>query len=158
MCPGSPCHGPAPNSGPATEVGVIPFTIDGIDHGLVAAVLGYEHGVGVRSGCFCAHPYIAHLLQPRRGRRRRRGSSRCAHGDKRGVPGMVRISFGCYNDRPTSTGPSHALEQVVVGDFTGRLPSRSRRLVPSGRVRRTDAVLARPMTLYQGVRCGITTS
>ena len=44
------------------KVGVVPFTIDGVDHGLVAAVLGYEHGIGVRSGCFCAQPYVAHLL------------------------------------------------------------------------------------------------
>src|SRR5918996_292270 len=39
-----------------TKVGVIPFTVDGLEHGLVAAVLGYEHGVGVRHGCFCAQP------------------------------------------------------------------------------------------------------
>ena len=44
------------------RVGVVPFTLEGVDHGLVAAVLGYEHGIGVRSGCFCAHPYMAHLL------------------------------------------------------------------------------------------------
>ena len=44
------------------RVGVIPFNVEGVSHGLVAAVLGYEHGIGVRSGCFCAQPYVAHLL------------------------------------------------------------------------------------------------
>ena len=44
------------------RVGVIPFNLDGVPHGLVAAILGYEGGIGVRSGCFCAHPYVVHLL------------------------------------------------------------------------------------------------
>jgi hypothetical protein len=28
----------------------------------IAAILGYGHGIGVRNGCFCAHPYVVHLL------------------------------------------------------------------------------------------------
>jgi selenocysteine lyase/cysteine desulfurase len=43
-------------------VGVIPFNLTGIPHGLVAAILGCEGGIGVRNGCFCAHPYVVHLL------------------------------------------------------------------------------------------------
>ena len=31
-------------------------------HALVAARLSAEHGIGVRHGCFCAHPYIMRLL------------------------------------------------------------------------------------------------
>ena len=58
--PGVRVHGPA---SAADKVGVVPFTVEGIDHGLVAAILGDQHGIGVRNGCFCAHhPYIAHLL------------------------------------------------------------------------------------------------
>jgi selenocysteine lyase/cysteine desulfurase len=60
--PGLTVHGPADSLRPTDRVGVVPFTIAGIDHGLIAAVLGYEHGVAVRNGCFCAHPYIASLL------------------------------------------------------------------------------------------------
>ena len=96
-CPASPSTA-RPRAGPRRKVGVIPFTIDGVDHGLVAAVLGYEHGIGVRSGCFCAHPYIAHLLRLDRAEATA-WVERARHGDKRGAPGMVRISFGCYNDR-----------------------------------------------------------
>ena len=73
--PGLTLHGPAG----ADRVGVIALSVAGRPHALVAAVLADEHGVGVRSGCFCAHPYIAHLLRldrsatcgvgrPRRGR------------------------------------------------------------------------------------------
>ena len=57
--PGLRVHGPDDAS---STIGVVPFTIDGVPHGLVAAILGYEHGIGVRAGCFCAHPYVAHLL------------------------------------------------------------------------------------------------
>ena len=46
----------------ADRVGVVPFEIEGMDHRLVAARLAHEFGVAVRSGCFCAQPYLAHLL------------------------------------------------------------------------------------------------
>ncbi|MGK5113742.1 aminotransferase class V-fold PLP-dependent enzyme [Geodermatophilus sp. CPCC 205506] len=44
--------------------GVVSFTVDGADPGLVAAVLSAEHGVGVRDGRFCAHPLLARLGVP----------------------------------------------------------------------------------------------
>jgi hypothetical protein len=47
------------------KVGVIPFNMTGISHFLVAAILGYEGGIGVRSGCFCAHPYVVHFATRR---------------------------------------------------------------------------------------------
>ncbi len=39
----------------APRVGVVSFTVDGYDPGLVAAYLSAEHGIGVRDGAFCAH-------------------------------------------------------------------------------------------------------
>ena len=51
--------------GPEPEVDTLPlaaFTIDGVPHALVAARLSAEHGIGVRHGCFCAHPYLMRLL------------------------------------------------------------------------------------------------
>jgi selenocysteine lyase/cysteine desulfurase len=41
---------------------VAAFTLDGAPHGLVAARLAHEYGMGVRSGCFCAHPYLIRLF------------------------------------------------------------------------------------------------
>ena len=117
--PGLRIHGPTDTSGPTAKLGVIPFTIDRIDHSLIAAVLGYEHGVGVRSGCFCAHPYIAHLLSLDQ-TAAMAWVDRVRHGDKRGAPGMVRISFGCYNDRHDVDLTVAALEQIVAGDITGK--------------------------------------
>ena len=45
------------------KVSAIPFNLSGVSHFLLASILGYEAGVGVRSGCFCAHPYVVHLLK-----------------------------------------------------------------------------------------------
>ena len=111
-------HGPTDTVGQAAKVGVIPFTVDGLEHGLVAAVLGYEHGIGVRSGCFCAHPYIAHLLDLDHPAAMA-WVDRVRHGDKRGAPGMVRISFGCYNDVCDVDRTIDALEQIIAGDIAG---------------------------------------
>jgi len=44
--------------------GVLSFTVEGADAGLVAAYLSAEHGVGVRDGRFCAHPLLARLGVP----------------------------------------------------------------------------------------------
>jgi len=75
------------------RLGVATFVIEGMHHALVAAALSAEHGVGVRHGCFCAHPYITHLL----------GVSiadahdireRLRRGEHRDIPGAVRASFG----------------------------------------------------------------
>lgn len=44
------------------RVGVVSFTVDGHDPGLVAAVLSAEHGIGVRDGAFCAHIATRRLL------------------------------------------------------------------------------------------------
>jgi cysteine desulfurase / selenocysteine lyase len=97
---------------------VIPFTIEGMDHGLVAAILGYEHGIGVRSGCFCAHPYVAHLLGLDRDAARE-WAQRVRDGDKRDAPGMVRISFGLYNDHTDVDRLLTALRQIGGGRFAG---------------------------------------
>jgi selenocysteine lyase/cysteine desulfurase len=44
------------------RVGVLSFVVDGIDAGLLAAVLSAEHGIGVRDGLFCAHVATRRLL------------------------------------------------------------------------------------------------
>lgn len=45
----------------ADPVGVVSFTVEDHDSGLVAAYLSAEHGVGVRDGRFCAHPLLARV-------------------------------------------------------------------------------------------------
>ncbi|MCK5572982.1 MAG: aminotransferase class V-fold PLP-dependent enzyme, partial [Bacteroidetes bacterium] len=89
-------YGPTTNL--AEKVGVVPFNIDGVHHALTAAVMGIEGGIGVRNGCFCAHPYVKELLKitPEQDSIL---TAEVLAGDKSRLPGMVRASFGCYNNK-----------------------------------------------------------
>ena len=79
------------------RLGVITFTVAGVHHALVAAILAHEHGVSVRHGCFCAHPLIKRLLRvPQEEEERLEQSIR--NGDRRDIPGGVRVSIGIHND------------------------------------------------------------
>ena len=75
------------------RIGVIPFNINGIEHEKVATILSSQAGIAVRTGCFCTQPYIQRLLSisPKQMEfyRKRRDAPR---------PGVVRLSFGLYND------------------------------------------------------------
>lgn len=77
-------------------VGVISFNVKGIPHGLLAAALSYEGGIGVRNGCFCAHPYVHYLLKlsPSEIAKIQRN---LIFGELSDIPGLVRVSFGMYN-------------------------------------------------------------
>lgn len=75
------------------RISTIPFNIKGIHHEIVAKALSFESGIAVRSGCFCAQPYVAKLL--------RISDEEISYYIKNPNiprPGMVRISFGLYNN------------------------------------------------------------
>src|SRR5690606_27238865 len=44
------------------KVSIISFNMKGLDHTQLATILANEGGIGVRNGCFCAHPYVQRLL------------------------------------------------------------------------------------------------
>jgi selenocysteine lyase/cysteine desulfurase len=115
------------------KVGAIPFNLKGVSHFLVAAILGYEGGIGVRSGCFCAHPYVVHLLQLDE---TTAGSWRdqMLKGDKSNMPGMVRASFGCYNNTEDIDRLVEMLERISRGDYQGeyRLIKSTGEYIPVG--------------------------
>ncbi len=100
------------------KVGAIPFNLDGVSHFLLSAILGYEGGIGVRSGCFCAHPYVVHLLQMDEAEA---GDWRgqMLDGDKSNMPGMVRMSFGCYNNKEDVDRLVEMVQCVARGDYQG---------------------------------------
>jgi selenocysteine lyase/cysteine desulfurase len=81
-----------------SQVGIIGFTADRMDHSLLAAALGHEWGIGLRHGCFCAHPYVMRLLGV--GAKEVEKFARKAElNDHSEFPGLVRISLGLYNTR-----------------------------------------------------------
>jgi selenocysteine lyase/cysteine desulfurase len=100
------------------RLGVIPFNLEGISHFLAAAILGHEFGIGVRSGCFCAHPYILHLLGLSPGEAEE-VRIRMSAGDKSEMPGLLRASFGLYNTRDDVDSLVEALECIARGDYKG---------------------------------------
>jgi len=117
--PGIEIYGQSDPDKSGEKVGVVPFNLDGKSHFMVAAILGYEGGVGVRSGCFCAHPYVVHLLQlPAREQHQWRDQA--LRGDKSTLPGMVRASFGCYNNEDDVDKLVEMLHRISRDDFTGK--------------------------------------
>ena len=81
-----------PQSGSSHDtLAVAAFVVEDVHHALVAARLSAEHAIGVRHGCFCAHPYLIRLLglsdaevhQYRDG---------VLSGDRSAVPGAIRAS------------------------------------------------------------------
>ena len=83
--------------GPGTVDGatlpLVTFTVTGVPHALVAARLSAEHGIGVRHGCFCAHPYLVRLLGLGPDEIARHWDN-VRHGDHRDMPGAIRASAG----------------------------------------------------------------
>ena len=104
-------------------MGVITFNLDGIPHGLVAAALAWEGGIAVRNGCFCAQPYMLHLLglNPQQ-------LSRLIHkkraGDLSGIPGMVRVSLAAYNNKKDIDRLIECLEKIKTMSRSGELAKR----------------------------------
>lgn len=74
------------------RVSLISFTMEGIDHGLLAQALSQEAGIAVRNGLFCAHPYVEKLLKISE----KELDFYHTHDDAP-VPGLVRVSLGLYN-------------------------------------------------------------
>ena len=82
--------------GPRRDVDQLPvvsFVVDGVPHALVAARLSAEFAVGVRHGCFCAHPYVTRLLGLGREEHARARAAARRH-DRAALPGAVRASAG----------------------------------------------------------------
>lgn len=103
----------------ADRLGVVPLLVEGISHFKVSAILGYEYGIGVRSGCFCAHPYILHLLGLNQTEAQAVRTTMLA-GDRSNMPGMIRASFGLYNTFEDIDAFLDALQQIINGNYKGR--------------------------------------
>lgn len=111
-------YGDGDSNNTRQRLGVIPFNLEGISHFLVAAVLGHEFGIGVRNGCFCAHPYMLHLLGVREDAAEKVRSN-IIQGDRRDMPGMVRVSFGLYNNLADIDRLVDALKCIRTGKYKG---------------------------------------
>ena len=96
------------------RIGVATFTVAGLGYAEVAAALSAEYGIGVRHGCFCAHPLMTTLLgigdaesdAIRAGLR---------SGRQTDVPGAVRASMGLGTTEEDVDRMLDAVESVARG-------------------------------------------
>jgi selenocysteine lyase/cysteine desulfurase len=93
---------------------VATFVVDGVPHALVAARLSAEHGIGVRHGCFCAHPYLMRLLDLA-------DSDIAAYrqavrqGNRRQIPGAVRASASLSTSDADIDRLVKAVREIATG-------------------------------------------
>jgi len=105
-----------PRSEPSGRDGlaVATFTVPAMHHALVAARLSAEFGIGVRHGCFCAHPYLIRLLGVgRAGVDRARAAVQ--RGDRSAIPGAVRASCGLGTSEDDVEALLEALRVLTSG-------------------------------------------
>lgn len=100
------------------RLGVIPFNLQGYSHFLVAAILGHEYGIGVRNGCFCAQPYILHLLGLNQ-EEAYEVRDQIQSGDRSDMPGLVRVSFGLYNSTNEIDELIESLFHILREEYAG---------------------------------------
>ena len=94
--------------GPGRDVATLPlatFTVAGVHHALVAARLSVEDGIGVRHGCFCAHPYLLRLLNLS-AQQVAEYHAAVRAGDRRATPERFERAPGCPPRPPTSRSSS----------------------------------------------------
>jgi selenocysteine lyase/cysteine desulfurase len=96
----------------AERIGVVTFNVRGYEHSKLAIILSAEFGIGVRHGCFCAHPLMVDLLHVDAAEAAR-VRDRLMQGDRRHVPGAVRMSVGLGTTREDVDRLVDAVAQIV---------------------------------------------
>jgi Selenocysteine lyase len=90
------------------QVSVFSFTINDLHHQDIAHVLAKEFGISVRSGFFCAYPYVQKLLQLSDER-----LDEIRNDPGIPSPGLVRISLSFYNTFAEVDQLIAALQQIT---------------------------------------------
>lgn len=90
-------------------LGIAVFNVENRDHQHVAEILAKEYGIAIRQGWFCAHPYCRRLM----------GISEKKAGEflknpNVTMPGMIRVSFGMYNEIQEVDYFLGAIESIVL--------------------------------------------
>ena len=101
------------------RVGVVTFTIEGVPHGLAAAVLSYEWGIAVRNGCFCAQPLMKRLLGVEETCTCPSEDEVTVRGDRHNVPGAVRASLGIHNTKEEMEALVEAISSIAQKQWQG---------------------------------------
>ena len=101
------------------RVGVASFTLDGLEPREVSAQLADDYGIAVRSGLFCAHPLVAHLL----GTTPERCATLLGHaraGKDVVMPGALRASVGLGVEAGHVARLVDALDEICYERLSGK--------------------------------------
>ena len=107
-------YGEADPAATGDRLGVIAFNLRGTPHALVAGILADEWGIGTRSGCFCAHPYLKRLLGLSLADAAK-AEQHILAGDRSGAPGAVRASLGLQTTEDDVDLLIEALGAIAAG-------------------------------------------
>ena len=91
------------------SLGIVIFNIDSIYHQKVAETLAKTYGISVRQGWFCAHPYCRRIMGISE-----EDAGAFIYDKKASMPGMIRVSFGIYNDEDEVDYFLEAIEEIKL--------------------------------------------
>jgi selenocysteine lyase/cysteine desulfurase len=94
------------------RVGLMTFNLGETPYDLLAAVLSAEHGIGIRHGCFCAHPLMMRILRIDDAEAHRLLDDARAGGHER-LPGAARMSLGLGSTRADIDALADALRAIA---------------------------------------------
>ncbi len=90
------------------RVGVVTFNFEDINSFVLAAKLSDQGGVATRRGAFCAHPYVWRMMGI--SDEQAKTYENCIDMN---TPGMIRVSFGIYNNEAEVDEFLKVLESVL---------------------------------------------
>lgn len=94
------------------RIGALSFNIKGMDHALTAAILNDYFNVSVRNACFCAQPYVREMITEELGEIADELTNEELEALAELHRGMVRASFGIYNDSSDVQALVDALKSI----------------------------------------------
>ena len=94
------------------KVGIVVFNIEGFGSGDVARMFAERSGIAVRQGAFCSHPYVFRLLGIPDEQ-----ITREMYETSFTLPGMVRVSFGVYNNEDEVDIFLRTVEEIAGGQL-----------------------------------------
>jgi selenocysteine lyase/cysteine desulfurase len=95
------------------RVGLLTFNLRGVPYDLLASVLSAEYGIGIRHGCFCAHPLMVRLLRVDDAEvNRLLDETRAGHHER--MPGAARMSLGLGSTTADLDSLADALRAIAA--------------------------------------------
>ena len=101
------------DTGKCQRAGAISINIRGLHHSLTAAILNDYFNIAVRNACFCAHPYVREMIADDLGEQMGDLSNEELEALAELHRGMVRASFGLYNDQKDVDALASALRKIT---------------------------------------------